>query len=259
MILARTPAATPPARSGEEGRFVLGPLVAGDYRIEARPADHHRFAASPVPVLARAGDEDVVVRLEVGGVVSGRVVDGPTGRPVRAVVDLLPSSLRGTEGAQRAVTEKNGRFEFRHVLAGSYELSARTGRKAIATRSGLIVERGNEVKGIQLAAESAARVTFHLAGETDGLVQVWRDGLPVLQEPIPAGRPYPCALPAGEVVLMLFGDSLDPPVRYQQLALTLSELEEREIELGPLPAPPSDARRYPRPRERTPPHRADRR
>jgi hypothetical protein len=230
------------ARSGEEGRFVLAPLVAGDYRLEATPADHHRFAVGPAPVLARAGDEDVVVRLEVGGVVSGRVVDRLTGRPVRAVVDLLPRSLPGRGEAQRFETGKDGRFEFRHVPPGGHELTARTGRRALATRSGLAVERGQEVADVQLALEPAARVTFLLAGEVDGLVQVWRDGLPVLQEPVPAGRPHPCALPAGEVTLRLFGASRDPPVLFQDLALTLGALEEREIELGPLPAPPGGAR-----------------
>ena len=56
------------SQTGEDGGFVLGPLVLGRYDLVAMGSDNTSMSE---PVPASAGDDKVILHLPPGGTVSG--------------------------------------------------------------------------------------------------------------------------------------------------------------------------------------------
>ena len=66
----------------EDGAFVLEDVPAGRWSVEAFAAGYQSGSASGVEVGEGEAAEGVEIRLSRGGVVSGRVLESRTGRPV---------------------------------------------------------------------------------------------------------------------------------------------------------------------------------
>src|SRR5688500_19007168 len=59
------------------------------------------------------------------GVISGRVVAGDTGTPLRRMfVTLMPVDVRGMSAPRHVATDGQGRFRFADLSSGSYRLRA---------------------------------------------------------------------------------------------------------------------------------------
>jgi protocatechuate 3,4-dioxygenase beta subunit len=124
------------ARSAPSGRFQLAGLAAGtvyDLRVQ-----HEGFAPARVELPARlpggAGAPDLRVVLLPGRIAFGTVLDGSR-RPLAGAqvtlqatlpTDLLARAREGRDAARfPAVTDAGGRFEVKHVPAGSFDLAVR--------------------------------------------------------------------------------------------------------------------------------------
>lgn len=92
-------AAAPPARvqTDETGSFRLSGLAAGDYALTAQAPKHQWTRVPNVP----AGTSGLTITLSRGGLVTGRVVDGRSGEP-----------LRSFQLAGQPIETNDGRFEY---------------------------------------------------------------------------------------------------------------------------------------------------
>jgi hypothetical protein len=104
------------------------------------------------------------------------VVDRQSKPLAQVWLQLMPDRLaRGDRGpgvSGNVATDEQGRFQFEHVAPGTYEIvcggtdagwraSARIGR---TTRSGLVVEPGKSLEGIEIVAQPACRVEGTVIG-----------------------------------------------------------------------------------------------
>jgi protocatechuate 3,4-dioxygenase beta subunit len=107
-----------PVYTGRDGRFTLDRPTAGDYTIAVGKAG---FA----PVHLSPGTADpLVIQLERGAVVQGRVIDA-YGEPVwHAGVRVRPAgSSRGGSGDRSAITDDRGEYRIGSLPADTYEVS----------------------------------------------------------------------------------------------------------------------------------------
>ena len=109
--------------SGEpvlDGTFALGPLAEGRYRIET----FSRGYAPIDPVIARAGGPPIVIRMQLGARIVGRVTSREPGQALQCDVVLsrvdadVPETLGSTDG--------NGALAFDGLAPGEYVVSAFT-------------------------------------------------------------------------------------------------------------------------------------
>lgn len=132
----------------QHGRFSVHDVEPG----EAKLSIHHEsyLPASNVPVEVKAADDETVITLEDGSVLTGRVTDRQTGEPIAGAV--ITTSWSGTHACR---TDARGMYRLAgwhgmrnrqiHAMAAGY------GRTAARVESGnrldLELDRGDVVKG----------------------------------------------------------------------------------------------------------------
>ncbi len=104
--------------SGGAGRFVIPPLLAGDYRLSARAAGHTGISEVP---LHWPPEEDLLgftLRLKAPGIIEGSLDQGRSNSGLWVAVDY-----GGSEAvAQQVPVDATGHFRFEGVAAGSTRL-----------------------------------------------------------------------------------------------------------------------------------------
>jgi protocatechuate 3,4-dioxygenase beta subunit len=173
----------------EDGSFVLEDVPAGRWTVEAFAPGYQAGSASAVTVGEGEAVEGVEVRLSKGGVVSGRVLEARTGRPildatVRAELsggETRRSMIRiaGEGGDNEAATDAEGRSEIAGLAPGTWVLTASHPDWSEATASVEVKDapatadirlgRGGAIGGAVLAAGrpvAGAQVTLSAAGGT---------------------------------------------------------------------------------------------
>jgi protocatechuate 3,4-dioxygenase beta subunit len=146
-------------RTDDSGQFVLGPLLAGEFDLEAggMMGPH----AKSETVRASAGARDVVLRLRVGGAITGRVVDA-SGAARECELSLSQPSV---EFGWMQTGTRDGSIKFDGLLAGSYNLHAITSDGQIGSRVGIVVGEGETVDGVEVTLAPGARLEVRYAGE----------------------------------------------------------------------------------------------
>jgi hypothetical protein len=189
------------AESGVDGTFVLGPLLDGEHEVWAFGGLDD--LAGSDRVRARAGREDLVLRLQAAGTIEGFVVDAATGERSEAQVWLhecdeeRPSSTGGS-------TDASGRFAFDDLAPGTYDLIAtrydglfgsvpRVDVGAGAVRDGLRIELGpGATLEVRCSGSSGVAWFEVFAGER----RVHVDG-------IESGTSATCTVPPGDLRVMV--------------------------------------------------------
>lgn len=107
--------------TGEDGKFELGGMLPGDYRVSARGDGY--VAPTPAEIHLDAGDHvsDVVLSLGSGATVRGTVSDSGGAPFPSADVALVAS---GATARRATVSSETGEFEFRGVGPGQVRLRA---------------------------------------------------------------------------------------------------------------------------------------
>jgi len=173
----------------EDGSFVLEDVPAGRWAVEAFAPGYQAGSASGVVVGEGEAAEGVEVRLSRGGVVSGRVLESRTGRPildaaVRAELsggEQRTSMVRigGEGGDNETATDAEGRYEIVGLAPGTWSVTAshpdwseattRVELKDAPATADIRLGKGGSVGGAVLAAGrpvAGAQVTLSAAGDT---------------------------------------------------------------------------------------------
>ncbi len=102
------------ATTGADGRFSVGPVAPGDYRVFADRTGFAQYYADGLALSPGGGLEDYRIVLGVGGEVTGRCVADGAPQPDRTVL------IVGEAGAQMGTTDAEGAFRFSQLAEGSY-------------------------------------------------------------------------------------------------------------------------------------------
>jgi protocatechuate 3,4-dioxygenase beta subunit len=124
----------PQSVHAEDGAFVLDDVPAGQWTVQAGAAGYQKGSAAAVSVEDGGTAEGVELRLSKGGVVSGRVLDSRTGRPVldATVSAVLSGGGQGVpmrmamagSSENEATTDADGRYEVAGLAPGIWTLTA---------------------------------------------------------------------------------------------------------------------------------------
>lgn len=180
-----------------EGRFSFTDARAGDHFLLCRAAGYAGGVAGPYAVVPEGLVSDVVVRMERGATVKGRVVDsggGPVGRAevvllrrssevtdpgARVFMDLINSQVRSS-ASTRATTDDGGGWKIEGVFGGLYELRVERSGYSPATSSEFTCENSGECTAPTVVLEKGASIYGRIltpANEPDAQATVLITGL----------------------------------------------------------------------------------
>lgn len=216
-------------RSADDGTFRIGPMPAGDYRVQASAigggGSEARDSASE-DVRAMAGASDLELRLLPGASLSVSLI-GPGGAAIDG--DLWLQGIAPHPFASMAST-RNGRGRFDGLTSGTYFLSASTSSGLFASRSPIVVRTGAATEEVELRLEPGAILELKYAGpEPVETYSVFVDGVRIASNGIDKGASARFVAPAGAVeVRKLEREGQAPEVH----RLTLSAGERRQLVVG---------------------------
>lgn len=165
--------------SESDGAFTVGPLRRGIYELYVGgggEASEDEFFAPSKPVTARAGEEGLVLELELGGSIHGRIVDRRTGTGVQAQLWLSP---RGASpiGLVEGTSTGDGSFRLGHLNAGTYDIGVQSQNQLCGTSTGIRVEAGAQTRDVVIALDPSAMLLVRYEGARErASVSVKLDG-----------------------------------------------------------------------------------
>jgi hypothetical protein len=183
-----------------DAEFSLGPVVPGTYLIGAGTAGGLLRASEEIS--AEAGDEDIVLRLQPGGFLRGRVVDAETGEPVAAAVRATPTDAERKLPALQGSRPHAVEFELGGLPPVEHALVARTSDGRVAVLRALpdpVLE--SAVRHELRVAPGATLVLDVAEGAAGGVFAVWSEDALIAASGLPVGGRAEIAVPAGEVVV----------------------------------------------------------
>jgi hypothetical protein len=218
-------------QSGDDGGFTIGPLVVGDYKLRARPTQvrgAEQFAAAP-ELTVRSGAIDVVLRMQPGCSIIGRVIDAVSGEPVDA--ELLVSPLAGQSGVEDSWSLPNATrakgFEIRGLNAASYSLAARTTDGSVGLLSPIALQSGEQKLGVEIRVERGALLSVSYDGPRPyGNMQVLLNGVPIVAAGMERGSRQTFPVPSGAAIARMVQG---PPLENFDLELDLKVGETKEL------------------------------
>lgn len=159
----------------EEGRFWIGPIGPGEHELVAHPA-YHFESRSSLPVVATAGDEDIVLTAwrpaRMRGVIHGRRA---------GEIELWPTDVR-YHGSESEWTWSDGRFESADYAAGTYRGFAQTEDGRIQILPELVLVAGETLEleldpepmaFLEVQVGEAGECPYEMLLEQRGVVVDW--------------------------------------------------------------------------------------
>lgn len=190
-----------------DGTFSIGPVTDGEYVITTSA----RGYAPIEPVRARASDGPIVIRMQLGSAIRGRVFDPASGASVAC--DFVVSRVDAVMDEISGSTNDTGEVGSNGLAAGEYVISAVSsdGRSGASRR--VRVRAGEEIQGVDVPLTPLAelgRVRIVLEGSlTPGRVTLWKDGACRAFHFVGAGAVIDAPMPEGACELRLHaGDAL---------------------------------------------------
>ena len=150
------------ARTDAGGNFTIRFLAAGVYRIRARKAGYVEGSVSGIRLEEREELSGVVVELERGGAIVGRVLD-EAGQPVSGAI-IYAWLYRGKRVARtfKTTTDEQGRFRLDNLPQGDYRLRA--------TAKGYLNEHHYEDTTVSADQESEVNFMLRKGASISGII-----------------------------------------------------------------------------------------
>ncbi len=215
LALSEDPAGYLQRESAMDGSFKLGPLLPGGFRLMAQAPVG--FADSPY-VVARAGDQGVVITLSMACRIRVRAVDESSAESaiasfwVRAREPLKWG--RGAEPMDRSSAAAG--LEVSGMPAGIYDISARTEDGRVGLLHAVEVRGGAQPQEFSVRVAPGARLRLRLEGRAQSLpFLVLSDGMMMAMDGLQPGASRLVFVPAGTAIV--------------QLKFRETVLEEREV------------------------------
>lgn len=180
-------------------RFRLGPLVPGEYTLQANASGIGTSESEPV--TARPGARDVVLQLGRGGGIRGRMLLAGSGEPVSGEVLLSPEG--GGGGWVQTVAQPDGSFRLDGQVPGTYSLLGRSGG-LVGLRRGLTVVAGEALENVELVVERGATLVVRsLATDSSQWCTVEHEGVQLGVLFLPGGGEVKGVFPPGSYLVRL--------------------------------------------------------
>lgn len=192
-------------RSAPDGSFALGPLVPGEYRVVAGQfgaMGHARFTASRKQWITPPAI-DVVLRMELGCSIRGRVVDAQSGESLAAHLTLGASGGAEAIGflVRTSSCEAGEELLVSGLPASTYSLVASASSGRIGILSPITLAPGEQLCDLELRLSPGASLSIAYDGPAPyGSVQLLFDGVVIAVDGIAQGTRRDFTVPAGRCV-----------------------------------------------------------
>jgi hypothetical protein len=153
------------ARGERDGSFLLGPLLAGTYRLEAAAGESLTIAHRVLRIGGDDPEETLELRLAAGALLRVRVRD-ESGAPIPVRLEL-----RGPASDTESRVENGSELRLARLTPGRYELVATAADGRLAVQRGLELEAGLASVPLELVVRPGRAVHVRLAG---GPRRLWR-------------------------------------------------------------------------------------
>lgn len=188
-------------RSESDGKFRIGPLLPGEYRVHAGTFGTGGLLladSEAAPVTVGGATEELVLRLRLGGSLAGIALDDGTGDPVPA--NIVLTAAEGRTAWSRSGEESE--FEFGGLLPGHYHLTATTQDGRIGILNDFEVEAGVARRRLEvfLVPGGFVRVGYDGPGEV-GNYEIEVDGARIATDGLYSGTRARCVVPPGKVTV----------------------------------------------------------
>lgn len=200
----------------DEGRFRVGPLLPGEYDINAE-AMFSGYASSP-SVLARSGDTDVSLTLTLGGSIHGTVVDAVTGEGAPASI----ACHRPDGGGYMMMSGGGNAFSLEGLDPGTYHLTAVVDDGRIGVLRDVVVDPASPVHDLEIRVQRGAWVRVHYEGPAEyGQLKIEQDGVTVARDGLRTGTKTVRPVLPGAVTVRIEGripptNSDESPGRFER-------------------------------------------
>ena len=215
--------------AAEGGSFTLGPLLPGQWSLTASwSSGFSGSGAHSEPVLAVAGERDVVLRLPLGCRIEGEVVDGARGLRRRSIeVTLCPRAEVWMDQSYGSDTASE--FDFEGLVPGTYAILARAGRDEVGWLAGIELTPGEERTGLRIPLVPGARLRVWNRSTRTGYLEVRMEGYSIELLDGVAGESAWSCLPGGRAEIRLLQDEGEEPIEIDRIEVDLVAGEEREV------------------------------
>lgn len=187
------------ARSGADGTFSIGPLLPGEYAVEALPRDH-LDGAPPPPVHVVAPAEGIEIQLISAGTIAGHIVDPATGEYLSGMVAV---SLSQGGGTRLSDCRGQAGFESRGLTSAEYSVLVVAQDGRVGHVESIALEPGGRVDQIDVPVQPSGVLLVRFEQRAGEFLRTRVGSIDLIDISAPAATTAHFQVPAGPVTLEL--------------------------------------------------------
>jgi protocatechuate 3,4-dioxygenase beta subunit len=154
--------------SDEQGRWSIPALSAGTYRFSAKSDEFSLGYSEPTTLDGKTPTENVIIRLEPGGIVTGKVVTQGGAPVVGAIVHAMKDTDSWSSISRRAYSDEEGKFTIKGMPKAPLRIGAKSVDGNLASPASVDLTNG----------PAEVTLTIDIAGTITGIV-VDMNGKPI--------------------------------------------------------------------------------
>jgi hypothetical protein len=214
------------------GEFEIGPLLAGEYRLQCYVLFQHERISAPASIVVEAPASGIEIRLLVGGKLEGHIVDSATGEHVPGKTSIQQPF--GLHKISMAVQGGHSAFDYDSLAAGTYNLIAEANDGRVGILRGVQLEEGESIDGLEIPVTPAGALRCSYQGSRESVyLRVLQGDVDLQSRNVRQGELLDCRAPVGTAVVeAASGDWSTPPAEREVFARSVVDvIEGEEIEV----------------------------